>query len=93
MKFYRGVSLPEGKVAEVCGRIQKEGLRPEDSRWTMVAAWLKPRLEELWKKEHLTTDDTKIRSVNRGYAPALIERAQHITPPGTTSVKQTESPY
>lgn len=59
MRFYRGISVPHASADHALRKIRSQGLQPGDGNWTMLAADLKPRLDELRRLPWITLADTR----------------------------------
>lgn len=59
MRFYRGISVPRQAADAVIAKISSQGLQPGDGKWTMLAADLRPRLNEIWRMPAISLDDTR----------------------------------
>jgi hypothetical protein len=73
MQFYRGISVPRDAADATIREIRAHGLQPGDGQWTMLAADLKPRLDEIWSKPTITLEDTRPKTPNPSWGCACGE--------------------
>jgi hypothetical protein len=59
MRLYRGIAVPAETASQTIKEIRDNGLVAGKGRWAMIAADLKPRLNDLWKRSALTASDVE----------------------------------
>jgi hypothetical protein len=73
MRFYRGISVPQDTADGVIANIRARGLQPRDGRWTMLAADIKPQIEQIWRRPKISTADTRPDASNPSWVCACAE--------------------
>src|ERR1043166_2680903 len=73
MRLFRGIAVPHQAVDTVMAKIRTQGLPPRDGRWVMLAADLKPRLEEIWRVPAVSMADTRPKTDNPSWVCASGE--------------------
>jgi hypothetical protein len=73
MRFHRGIAVPSAAADEVVNKIRSQGLQPGEGWWKMLAADLKPRLEEIWRLRAITLADTRPDGDNPTWICACAE--------------------
>jgi hypothetical protein len=75
VRFYRGISVSRNEAEGVIAKIRSQGLQPGEGWWTMMAADLKPRLDEIWRKPTITLADTRPEAPEPSWVCACAEEA------------------
>jgi hypothetical protein len=75
MRFYRGIAVSRDAAPSIIAKIRSHGLQPGYGRWTMIAADLKPRLNEIWQKTTVTFADTHSECPSPSWVCACAEEA------------------
>lgn len=65
LRLYRGIAVPEAAAASVMDGILQNGLLVEGRFWSGLAVPdLKPRLDDLWRSQDLTLENTRSEDVS-----------------------------
>jgi hypothetical protein len=78
MRFYRGISVPYHRAADVVEKIRGQGLGFADGKWRMVVSDLKSQLKELWERPTVGLNDTRPEGKDLTYVCACADQPSAV---------------